>query len=524
MSDFNKDLNKTLSLIKKAQQKQSAKDGQSANSSNTQTTNEQKSKQTVNKASPPQNQYANLSSRPHQNDAPDNYVFTPYGKTVTPPLHKNQQPKKQKVVTIKTPPPPKQQGTQKSQNKTVVKVKTMAKKRSCWGMLLTIFLSFIAGFSLVFFAFPLFMDVEDGCFVRREQLTIARNLFAYREANPIRPIDSRQPVPFIVEYGNRNFLDVQIRELWELLECGNYRPDFNSELTENVSEELVRAYNNAKRILDRYILNSYTPFQRARVINEYLTHRVVYDQDLFLSQFDPNHPYFGQDISFHASFNLTGALNDGVAVCYGFSESFKLMAIIEGMNAEIVFGDMIDRNTGMAIPHAWNKIELSETRWYNVDVTSNILHIDIGGIGGILGQQVSRIFHQGFFLVSDTSIMDAGHAFLPDGRGHIARYDFDFYSQQRLFEDQDFSMLVTSVSEFNEIFDHIRRNRRGEKGIHNIELQLDIFGGFDRNPEPYFEMFRETFRRVRANFDISLANPIALPRNAFIFLIYNPIF
>ncbi|MDD2362561.1 MAG: transglutaminase domain-containing protein [Oscillospiraceae bacterium] len=68
------------------------------------------------------------------------------------------------------------------------------------------------------------------------------------------------------------------------------------------------------------------------------------------------------------SYNAYGALVDGVAVCEGYSEAFKLICDKYDIPCILVVGKG-GTSSGLQEPHMWNAVKMEDNKWYGVDVT-----------------------------------------------------------------------------------------------------------------------------------------------------------
>ena len=97
------------------------------------------------------------------------------------------------------------------------------------------------------------------------------------------------------------------------------------------------------------------------------------------------HKWICQNVKYDYSFShysLEGAVNEGLAVCQGYAETFREMCEIAGVECEIVTGTVdpsIQRTVsingrtvfiyaGGTGGHAWNQVKV-DGQWYQVDVT-----------------------------------------------------------------------------------------------------------------------------------------------------------
>lgn len=99
---------------------------------------------------------------------------------------------------------------------------------------------------------------------------------------------------------------------------------------------------------------------REIAINNYLAENVEYDNDAAEQLIEEGKV----KEEFYDSFNAYGALIEGVAVCEGYAEAFKILCDRAGIDCIIVTGEL------EGVGHAWNRVKIG-CKWYDVDVTNN---------------------------------------------------------------------------------------------------------------------------------------------------------
>lgn len=113
-------------------------------------------------------------------------------------------------------------------------------------------------------------------------------------------------------------------------------------------------YDRCVEIIDRYITDDMSDYEKEAAIYQWLTWNVAYDwrhQDGF--QTTPRESY-----------QPYGALVDGTAVCLGFATSFQLFMDLLDIECITVVGAAFQSSEN----HAWNMIKLGN-EWYCVDAT-----------------------------------------------------------------------------------------------------------------------------------------------------------
>ena len=119
-------------------------------------------------------------------------------------------------------------------------------------------------------------------------------------------------------------------------------------------------YNEAKDILIEIIYEGMTDYQKARSIFDWICLNTVYDYDeTGLSSIGVTAN--NNNIKCRAYY-LEGVIEDGLAVCDGFSKTFSLLCNMEGIDCYRVVG------TANGGGHAWNKVKIDEN-WYMCDIT-----------------------------------------------------------------------------------------------------------------------------------------------------------
>ena len=90
-----------------------------------------------------------------------------------------------------------------------------------------------------------------------------------------------------------------------------------------------------------------------------------------------------------ATFNSQGAIMDGIAVCSGYANAFKLLLNLENIECTIMYGEVEN------VRHAWNIVKL-EDNYYQVDVTWDDCN------------EGSNSINYNFFLISDNTMNQIG--------------------------------------------------------------------------------------------------------------------
>lgn len=106
--------------------------------------------------------------------------------------------------------------------------------------------------------------------------------------------------------------------------------------------------------------------EKLKSIHDYLANNIVYDDTISKSNI----------------YDVYGALINGVCVCEGYAESFKLLCDREGIPCITTVG------TGNGGAHKWNMVQMEDGEWYTLDATWD--------------DQESNLFYSYFLIGSDT--------------------------------------------------------------------------------------------------------------------------
>lgn len=99
--------------------------------------------------------------------------------------------------------------------------------------------------------------------------------------------------------------------------------------------------------LETIEVNGFSRHEKLKSIHDYLANNIVYD-DL-------------QSVA--NTYDVYGALINGVCVCEGYAEAFKLICDREGIPCITVVG------TGNGGAHKWNMVQMEDGEWYTIDAT-----------------------------------------------------------------------------------------------------------------------------------------------------------
>lgn len=115
-----------------------------------------------------------------------------------------------------------------------------------------------------------------------------------------------------------------------------------------VQSSLLSTLNNA---LADFSITGSTRYEKLKSIHDGLAARITYDTDE----------------THDRRFDAYGALIDGLSVCEGYAESFKLLCDRAGIPCILVVGTGVT-STGSE-GHMWNAVQMDDGKWYGVDVT-----------------------------------------------------------------------------------------------------------------------------------------------------------
>ena len=124
--------------------------------------------------------------------------------------------------------------------------------------------------------------------------------------------------------------------------------------------------------------------EKFKSIHDYLAKNIVYDSTISESNI----------------FDVYGALINGVCVCEGYAEAFKLLCDREGLPCLTVVG------TGDGGAHKWNMVQMEDGKWYTMDATWD--------------DQTSNIYYSYFIIGSGTKAPFFGNSTVADSTIHIS--------------------------------------------------------------------------------------------------------
>ena len=101
---------------------------------------------------------------------------------------------------------------------------------------------------------------------------------------------------------------------------------------------------------------SMTEREKIKAVHDWIINHTSYDRENYYSNSIPEDSY-----------NITGVMLKGVAVCSGYAKTFDYFMYVLGIEHEHVTG-LVDSPKGGRGGHAWNRVLLDNT-WYYIDCT-----------------------------------------------------------------------------------------------------------------------------------------------------------
>lgn len=206
-------------------------------------------------------------------------------------------------------------------------------------------------------------------------------------------------------------------------------------------------YNKAKKVLRSIISDDMTDYEKVLSIFDYISYNSVYDDLVLKVNGNVNSK------TNYTSYYLEGVLEDGLAVCDGFSKTFSLLCNMEGIDAVRIAGSTTN---GL---HAWNKVKL-DNKWYVVDLTWSALKtekttFEAGSYA--YNFNAKEFLSYNYFLVSDAEIAQthtvANSQF---NNNHAAPESYNYYKNSQYSVDED--LVISSITEFEKLVRFMVKN------------------------------------------------------------------
>ena len=256
------------------------------------------------------------------------------------------------------------------------------------------------------------IDIDGGCFSKysNDSLTIIapKNSYVYQYAllNGLKVSDSTKKAIRVsrlygfegeylyidclnsetaakFEISNKSVLNVDKYGNVHLKKCGNAKVTVKMDgITKLYNFKVVkRTQKNVESIIYKYyVTKNMTDYEKVVAANNFLVEYVKYDYDVY-----------GKDADLMVIHTAKGALQNGLAVCDGYSHAFETIMNHYGIENKYITG------ASMTESHGWNLVKIN-SKWYHVDVTWN--DIDNGDHRGIVASDE-------FLLRTDTQM--GGH-------------------------------------------------------------------------------------------------------------------
>lgn len=171
--------------------------------------------------------------------------------------------------------------------------------------------------------------------------------------------------------------------------------------------------------------------EREIAINNYLTNNIEYDNEAA----DQLIKYGNVDEEYYNSFNAYGALIEGIAVCEGYSEAFKLLCDRAGIDCIIVTGELD------GVGHAWNRVRIND-KWYDVDVTNNDKEDLANSHMNIPMAIADQYLIEDSYYITDTNIGEMD-------RGTSEQYEYYNYSGKYVEKDNIYDYIVENIKKYD---------------------------------------------------------------------------
>lgn len=202
----------------------------------------------------------------------------------------------------------------------------------------------------------------------------------------------------------------------------------NPSLANRLDKSDRELYSFAQSIISKIITPDMTPYEKELTIHDYIVNNASYDYVNLQRNTLPDSAYTAAGILFEKS-----------GVCQGYSEAFKLLLDLVGIENQIVIG-----SSSTSAAHAWNIVRI-DNDWYMVDLTYDdpILEQD--------GKRVEVLSHE-YFNVTD-SMLQKDHTWISSNYPSATGTKFNYYVINK--------NLVNSYSEFkNYIISQIKAGKK----------------------------------------------------------------
>lgn len=118
-------------------------------------------------------------------------------------------------------------------------------------------------------------------------------------------------------------------------------------------DNTVSRQTDLNKAIKNFKISGDTRYDKLKSIHDSLANKITYDRNETVK---PD------------SFEATGALLDGLAVCEGYSKAFKLLCDRENIPCVLVRGRS-NFNSSDNENHMWNYVQMEDNNWYAIDLT-----------------------------------------------------------------------------------------------------------------------------------------------------------
>ena len=121
------------------------------------------------------------------------------------------------------------------------------------------------------------------------------------------------------------------------------------------TSESINAKLQIYEIADQITTPGMSDLEVIKAVHDWMCLNMAYDYENYQNDTIPD-----------VSYSMTGAINNGRAVCQGYAETFQFFMDILGVESQMITDIATsDLDTG---GHAWNRVKMNE-QWYYIDVT-----------------------------------------------------------------------------------------------------------------------------------------------------------
>ena len=185
----------------------------------------------------------------------------------------------------------------------------------------------------------------------------------------------------------------------------------------------TQVYNKVNQIVAEYINPDMSDYEKEITLHDYLVRNTAPDT-LPSDQvpWDSHTPY--------------GALIKGVAVCNGYSDSFKLLMDAAGVECDIVYGEATNSD-GITQKHAWNRVNI-EGDYYLADVYWDDAFPD-----------KPDVVAYDYFNVTDEMIGADHKPFTVEHECVSDKYNYFVYNNLLVYDQKDIDYIIQTSLENN---------------------------------------------------------------------------